>query len=65
MEPPVAPVEEYEPDHVEKVGPAQAPEAPIATPELQETLAHIKSMFESLTQARLILVMQATSQAVG
>ncbi|XP_070057157.1 uncharacterized protein [Nicotiana tomentosiformis] len=52
-EPPVAPVG------------GQAPQAPIATPTPQETLVLFMSMFDTFTQAGLIPLASATSQAGG
>uniref|UniRef100_A0A1S3YUC3 Uncharacterized protein n=1 Tax=Nicotiana tabacum TaxID=4097 RepID=A0A1S3YUC3_TOBAC len=51
-EPQVAPVRE------------RAPETPVTTPALQETLAQVLSMFGTLAQAGLIPLVLATSQAV-
>ncbi|XP_070049608.1 uncharacterized protein [Nicotiana tomentosiformis] len=42
-----------------------APDFPIATPALQETLAQFMSMFSTLAQARLFSIAPATSQAEG
>lgn len=52
-EPPVAPVGE------------QAPETPVTTPALQDTLAQFLSMFDTLAQAGLISLARATSQDGG
>lgn len=65
VEPLVATIEEYEPNHIEQEEPTRAPEGPTATPGLQENLAHLMSMFESLAHASLITVVLATSQAGG
>lgn len=63
MEPRSAPIEEQIPDHVELVGPSQAPEGPISKPRVQESLAHFLTVYASLTQAGMIPLAPATSHA--
>lgn len=65
MDTPIAPIKEQIPGYVEMLGLSQEPEGLTATSGIEQTWAHILSMYASLDQACMIPVALATSQDRG